>query len=133
MKSRVAREKAFTALESVGLQGKQQHRVASLSYGDQKRLEIARALAIRPKVLILDEPTAGMAESEAEDLIGATAALLRDTHQPMCVLLVEHRLELILQISDRTIVLDGGRVLADDKPRLVGADPNVRRIYVGGE
>jgi branched-chain amino acid transport system ATP-binding protein len=132
-KNRLAREKAITAIECVGLQDKRHLKVANLSYGDQKRLELARALAIRPKVLILDEPTAGMTESEAEDLISTTTALLRDTGQPMCVLLVEHRLELILSVSDRTIVLDGGRLIADDQPHLVGANPDVRRIYVGGE
>lgn len=128
-----ARARAMAALDSVGLADKRNLLVSSLSYGDQKRLEIARALAIRPTVLILDEPTAGMTESEAEELIGLTAELARDPSHPMCVLLVEHRLELILRISDRAIVMDGGRIVADDIPERIGIDPEVRRIYVGGE
>lgn len=126
-------EKANHAIELVGLQGKRDLKVGNLSYGDQKRLEIARALAIRPAVLILDEPTAGMAEDEAESLIGLAAELRSLAEHPMCVLLVEHRLELILQVSDRIIVLDSGRLVADGVPAEVGADPHVRRIYVGGE
>ncbi|RZI53638.1 MAG: ABC transporter ATP-binding protein [Pseudonocardia sp.] len=132
-KEKLAYEKATAALEAVGLHDKRQLLVSKLSYGDQKRLEIARALAIRPKLLILDEPTAGMGEAEAEELIGLTAALARDTEHSMCVFLVEHRLELVLQISDRAIVMDGGRIVADGAPQAVGADPHVRRIYVGGE
>lgn len=131
--NRQSNEKARRALELVGLEGKQHMRVDNLSYGDQKRLEIARALAIRPRVLILDEPTAGMAEDEAEELIGMATALRANTDHPMCVLLVEHRLELIMQISDRIVVLDGGRLIADGSPQSVGADSYVRRIYVGGE
>lgn len=126
-------DNARRALEQVGLQSKQQMRVGNLSYGDQKRLEIARALAIRPRVLILDEPTAGMTELEAEELIGFAAALRTDAGQPMCVLLVEHRLELIMQVSDRIVVLDGGRLIADGPPAEIGSDADVRRIYVGGE
>lgn len=132
-KDSLTHDKAMLAIDLVGLADKQHTRVGSLSYADQKRLEIARAIAIRPGVLILDEPTAGMAEAEAAELIELTARLRREVEHPMCVLLVEHRLELIMQMSDRIVVLDGGRLIADGTPTVVGTDPDVRRIYVGGE
>ena len=130
-RSRAGRAAVGEALASVGLAHKARARVGGLSYGDQKRLELARAIAMRPRVLILDEPTAGMAVEEAEDLIRMIVALART--QTMSLLLVEHRLELVLEVCDRVTVMDGGSVVTEGDPAHIAADPDVRRIYVGGE
>ena len=132
-RSAVAREAAEAALERVGLHVKHDQTVSSLSYADQKRLELARAIALRPKVLVLDEPTAGMSVDEADELIRMVTALVESDDEPLSLFLVEHRLELVLDVSHRAVVMDGGRVIADGLPEDVARDPHVRSIYVGGE
>lgn len=124
---------ARDALDQVGLGDKVGARVSALSYADQKRLEMARAIAMRPRVLVLDEPTAGMSVSEADALIRMIIDFVRSSADEVSLLLVEHRLELVLEISDRAVVMDGGRVIADGDTDAVAKDPEVRRIYVGGE
>lgn len=124
---------ARDALDQVGLGDKAGARVSALSYADQKRLEMARAIAMRPRVLVLDEPTAGMSVSEADALIRMIIDFVRSSADEVSLLLVEHRLELVLEISDRAVVMDGGRVIADGDTDAVAKDPEVRRIYVGGE
>ncbi|MBY4213363.1 ABC transporter ATP-binding protein [Rhodococcus fascians] len=131
--SRRARDAAKSALEVVGMAAKSNISVGNLSYGDQKRLELARAIALRPSVLILDEPTAGMAEDEAEELIGLMSDLAKDGSNSLSLFLVEHRLELVLSVSDRAIVMDGGALIADGVPAEIAVNPDVRRVYVGGE
>src|SRR5690606_19118332 len=126
-----ARESVEAALTRVGLGEKLATRVDTLSYADQKRVELARALALPPRLLILDEPTAGMSVDEADELIRGIVSIVREAPVPMSLLLVEHRLELVLNVSDRAIVMDGGRVIVDDLPAVVADDPEVRRIYVG--
>jgi branched-chain amino acid transport system ATP-binding protein len=128
-----AREAAEVALERVGLRGKRDQAVSSLSYADQKRLELARAIALRPRVLVLDEPTAGMSVDEADELIRMVTTLVGSSDEPLSLFLVEHRLELVLDVSHRAVVMDGGRVIADGLPEDVARDPQVRSIYVGGE
>lgn len=132
-RARECQENALHALERVGLSSKSRERVSTLSYADQKRLELARAIAMRPRVLVLDEPTAGMSVQEADELVHMLIDLVHDGTPPMSLLLVEHRLELVLEVSTRAVVMDGGRVVVDGTPAAVAADPEVRRIYVGGE
>lgn len=124
---------ARDALDQVGLGDKSAARVSALSYADQKRLEMARAIAMRPRVLVLDEPTAGMSVEEADSLIRMIIDFVRSSAGEVSLFLVEHRLELVLEVSDRAVVMDGGTVIADGDTDDVARDPEVRRIYVGGE
>ncbi|UOQ59824.1 ABC transporter ATP-binding protein [Leucobacter rhizosphaerae] len=124
---------AREALHRVDLEHRLNDRVSELSYAEQKRLEIARSIALKPRYLILDEPTAGMGVDEADHLVRMIVQLARDPQQPMALFLVEHRLELVLDVSDRAIVMDGGRVLADGPAEEIAVSQVVRDIYVGGE
>ncbi len=132
-RTRQARRMALESLELVGLGQYAGRRVGDLAYAQQKRLELARAVALRPRVLILDEPTAGMSSDEAEDLVDTVVKLARDSDAPMCLFLVEHRLELVLRVSDEVVVMDGGRVIVTGASAQIAKDPEVHRIYVGGE
>jgi len=108
------------------------HRPAGgLSYGDQKRVDIARALAVEPTVLMLDEPAAGMNAAETAEM----ARTIRDVRDALgiSVLLVEHDMGLVMGIADRVTVLDFGRLIADDTPRAVQRDPEVIRAYLGAD
>jgi branched-chain amino acid transport system ATP-binding protein len=98
-----------------------------LAYGQQRLLEIALALATRPKVLLLDEPAAGVPREESKDLFEAIAALSRD----ITVLFIEHDMELVFRFASRVIVLVGGRVLVDGTPAEIADDERVRAVYLG--
>ena len=115
----------------VGLGAKFDTRVGSLSYGDQKRVEIARALCVEPDLLLLDEPAAGMNRHET----AAMAHLIRDvrTALDIPVLLVEHDMGLVMGIADRITVLDFGRRIADGSPEQIQRDPAVQRAYLGDD
>jgi branched-chain amino acid transport system ATP-binding protein len=127
-----ARELALEALSSVEMKHRANVKVGSMSYGEQKRLELARAMALRPRVLFLDEPTAGLAPREAEELMELMAGLARGS-EDMTLVLIEHRLQLVLDVSDRVLVLDCGRLIADDTSENIAKNADVRRIYVGGD
>jgi len=101
--------------------------VAELAYGKQRLLEIALALAAKPRILLLDEPAAGVPEDESGELFEAIAALPGD----ISVLFIEHDMKLVFRFSRRISVLVGGRILTEGTPAEIGADPRVREVYLG--
>jgi len=131
--STVKEEEAFSMaqdlLEYVGLDGKGDTLAKNLPYGDQRRLEIARALATEPKLLLLDEPTAGMNPQETSELT-AFIRRIRD-ERDMTVMLIEHDMRVIMRISDRITVLDYGQKIAEGKPEEVRKNPRVVEAYLG--
>ncbi len=120
-------ERARAALAAVGLEGQENTVVQNLSHGEQRQLEIALALAGGPRVLLLDEPTAGLSPGESHLM----ADLLRRLDPAMTLLIIEHDMDIALQIAERVTVLHYGRVVADGPCDLVKADPLVREIYLG--
>jgi branched-chain amino acid transport system ATP-binding protein len=122
-------ERAALILGLVGLGGTERKLAGSLPLGQMKRLEVARALAVDPKVILLDEPLAGLNHAEASKQVETIA----DVHQRgITVILVEHNLEEVMRICRRLIVLNNGLVIGDGEPRAVMADPVVHDAYVGG-
>ena len=117
-------------LDYVGILTEADNLARNLSYGDQRRLEIARALATKPKLLALDEPAAGMNATETEEL-KVLIHTIRD--DGVSVLLIEHDVKLIMNLCDRVAVLDYGQKIAEDVPKLVRTDPKVIQAYIGGE
>jgi branched-chain amino acid transport system ATP-binding protein len=121
--------RARTLLAQVGLAGKEGVPVEVLSYGDQRRLEIARALAAKPALLLLDEPFAGLGSAEIADL----SALLRTVHadEGLTVVLIEHKLREFMRLVDRVIALDFGEVIAQGTPDDIVRHPAVIEAYIG--
>jgi branched-chain amino acid transport system ATP-binding protein len=119
--------RAREALTAVGLADRADRTVRHLSHGEQRQLEIALALAGRPRVLLLDEPAAGLSQAEAQLMTG----LLHRLDPAITLLIIEHDMDIALQVAQQVTVLHYGRVIADGTREAVRADPTVREIYLG--
>ena len=121
---------AERALGLVGLEGRGDEAAGVLAYGDVKRLELAMALANEPRLLLMDEPTAGMAQAERNALMALVRGLARE--QGLAVLFTEHDMDIVFGVADRILVLNRGRMIAEGDPAAIRADRQVREIYLGG-
>ena len=121
-------DEAYAILKSLSLGPDATRLTRELAYGQQRLLEIALALATRPKVLLLDEPAAGVPRDESADLFAAIAALPAD----ITVLFIEHDMNLVFRFATRIIVLVAGGILVEGTPQEIAADPRVREVYLGG-
>lgn len=121
-------EEAMALLDSVGLADRAQSRASELSYGRKRALELATTLALEPEVLLLDEPMAGMGTED----IGRTAALIRRVGKGRTILMVEHNLGVVADLSDKITVLRRGEIIAEGTYEEVSSDSEVRKAYMGG-
>jgi branched-chain amino acid transport system ATP-binding protein len=124
-----AREQAGRLLDLVGMDGYAERPCGELAYGDLKRLELAIALANHPKLLLMDEPTAGMAPRERVELMRLTAKIARE--QSIGVLFTEHDMDVVFEHADRILVLNRGSLIAEGAPEQVRANREVRAVYLG--
>jgi len=122
-----ALDEACAVLERMRLLDVAQQRTRDIAYGKQRLLEIALALAARPRVLLLDEPAAGVPTAESRELFETIAALPHE----VTVLLIEHDMDLVFRYADRISVLVGGAVLAEGEPAAIARDPRVKEVYLG--
>jgi branched-chain amino acid transport system ATP-binding protein len=119
-------DKAEAVLQSVGLKGKEEELAANLSHGEQRNLEIGIALATEPKLLCLDEPTAGMSVTETHQ----TVELIRRIGRDLTIMIVEHDMEVVMGLADTITVLHYGEVLAEGSPDEIQANPRVQEVYL---
>jgi len=122
--------RATQALQDVGLEQKSTHLARELSHGEQRQLELAIALAAAPRVLLLDEPAAGLRHKEKQALVDVLRQLQREG---MSILLVEHDMDLVMEVCDRLVVMEFGTLLMQGTPREVQRSPEVRAAYLGTE
>lgn len=125
----MVRDEADRLLDLLGLETQAERACGELAYGDLKRLELAVALANDPKLLLLDEPTAGMAPKERVDLMALTTRIARD--RTIGVFFTEHDMDVVFEHADRVMVLDRGSLIASGSPQAVRTDPKVRAVYLG--
>ena len=121
-------ERARQALADVGLIDKQHHLAREISHGEQRQLELAIALAAAPRVLLLDEPAAGLSPDETRKMV----ALVRALKGRYTIVLIEHKMDIIMSVSDRISVMHFGSLIAEGTPEEIQRNPEVRRAYLGG-
>ncbi len=125
----IIRRRIEELIHTVDLNGKTNRVVGEMAHGDQRVVEVAVALAVKPRLLLLDEPTAGMGDHETDHMVG----LIRKLHaeQGMSILFIEHDMDIVFGIAQRITVLDQGRVLAEGTPDAISSDAKVRAAYLG--
>ena len=121
-------EKALAILEEINLSGMKDVMANNLSHGDRKRLEIGIALATQPKLLLLDEPTAGLSPKETRE----TIELIKRIGKNLTIVMVEHKMKVVMEVSNKITVLHYGRILAQGKPDEIRNNEEVRKVYLGG-
>jgi ABC-type branched-subunit amino acid transport system ATPase component len=126
-KERAAIDEAYDILSSLRLAAHCTRPTRELAYGQQRLLEIALALATKPKVLLLDEPAAGVPKDESAELFNVIAGLSKD----IAILFIEHDMNVVFRFASRIIVMVGGRILVEGTPAEISADPKVREVYLG--
>jgi len=120
-------ERANQALRDVGLEENSKQLAREISHGEQRQLELAIALAANPRVLLLDEPAAGVPKDESAELFAAIAGLSQD----LTVLFIEHDMEVVFRFASRILVMVGGRILVEGPPQEIARDARVREVYLG--
>jgi len=123
-----ASERALQALRDVGLESKSTQLAREISHGEQRQLELALALAANPRVLLLDEPAAGLSPEETRRMV----ALVRQLKGRYTIVLIEHKMDIIMSVSDRISVMHFGGLIAEGTPAEIQKNPEVRRAYLGG-
>jgi branched-chain amino acid transport system ATP-binding protein len=127
--TRAERDRADALLALVGMSGEAERPSAELAYGDLKRLELAMALANEPRLLLMDEPTAGMSPRDRVELMALTATIARE--KSLGVLFTEHDMDVVFRHADRILVLSRGQLIAEGKPDEVRRNPEVQAVYLG--
>ena len=127
---KIIKEKSFELLKFVGLEQKAEYKASSLPYGEQKKLELARALAANPQLLLLDEPVAGLNLSEAQEVAELLLKLKNEFN--ITIVLIEHNMNIVMDLSQKIIVLHYGEKIAEGTPQEIQNNPMVIKAYLGG-